>query len=98
MSRRGNAVLKAWEERAIVEREAIVITARCAWCSWSLTGDVRTARDAHAAHRAAEHPDKTVRERRKPHRPHRQFQSKKDLTDNIAGARAQGAAGWAGPE
>ena len=95
---RGRPVLEAWEQARLEERETTPVVARCAWCDWSLAGDVRTTREAHREHRAAEHPDRPVPTRRKRHRPFRQFNSGTSIDDNIAAARLQGAAGWAGPE
>lgn len=91
-------MLEAWEQRRLEERETTPVVARCAWCDWTLAGDVRTAREAHAQHRAENHPDRVVKPRRKRHRPFRQFNSNTSIDDNIAAARAQGAAVWAGPE
>lgn len=93
---RGRVVLEAWEQRLLDDKESVHVTVRCAWCPWSLSGDLRTARDAHRAHRTTEHSDKPIRERRKRHRPARQFHSASNLDDNIANARAQGAATWEG--
>lgn len=90
-------MLEAWEQRLLDQREAVVVTARCAWCPWELAGTVLETREAHAAHRKAEHPDVRVKPRRPRHRPYRVMQSQTVLEDNIANARAQGAAGWAGP-
>jgi hypothetical protein len=39
-----------------------------------------------------------VKPRAKRRRPYRTMVSETTLEDNIANARAQGAAGWAGPE
>jgi len=96
--RRGNVIIEAWEQRILDERDAVTVTTRCAWCGWTRTGTLRVVRAAHSEHRATKHPDIPVPARRKRLRPFRQFQSEKNLDDNIANARAQGASGWAGPE
>lgn len=93
---RGRPVLEAWEERAIEQRESVVVTARCAWCAWSVTATVRETREAHETHRKTEHPEVRVKARTRRHRPYRQYASEANVEDNIANARAQGAATWAG--
>lgn len=94
---RGRPVLEAWEQRLLDQREAVVVTARCAWCQWELAGTVKDTRDAYATHRKAEHPEVKVKARIRRRRPYRQFASETNLDDNIQNARAQGAATWAGP-
>ena len=94
MASRGNAILEAWEQRRLEERETTPVVARCAWCAWTLAGDVRTTREAHAQHRATDHPDRLMPTRRRRHRPFRQFNSGTNIDDNIANARQQGAATW----
>lgn len=95
MTARGRPTVEAWEQARVTELEAFQVTARCAFCSWSLQGDVRAAREAHEAHRTAEHPEIQPKPRRK--RFKHQFSSHRNLDDNIANAREQGAATWAGP-
>ena len=91
---RGTAYLKEWEQRVIAEREAIVVTARCAFCDWNLDGTVGETRDAYQAHRTSSHPEVRPPARRRRHRPYGQLQGMKSLDENIAAAREQGAAGW----
>jgi len=98
MSTRGRSTLDAWEQRLLDQRESVQVTARCAWCPWELAGTVLETREAHAQHRARIHPDVRVKPRAKRRRPYRTMVSETTLEDNIANARAQGAAGWAGPE
>ena len=98
MSGRGRPILEAWEQRLVEQREAVQVTARCAWCPWEHAGTVKDTRERFAAHRRSEHPDVSVKTKRKQHRPFRQFNSETNVDDNIANARAQGAATWAGPE
>ena len=98
MPARGTPTLQAWEQRLLAEREAVVVTARCAWCKWNQTGTVQETREAHAQHRARIHPEITPSPKRKRHRPYGQLQGMKSLDDNIAQARKSGAAGWAAPE
>ena len=95
---RGRVVLEAWEERVLAEREAVVVTHRCCWCKWKRHGTVAETRALYLEHRADKHPDRVPVVRKKRHRPYRQFSSAHSLDDNIANARSQGAAGWAGPE
>ena len=95
---RGTAHLKQWEANLVAEREAVQVTARCAFCPWELEGTVRETREAHAQHRARYHPDITPKPRRKRYRPYGQLQGSKSLDDNIANARTQGASMWAGSE
>lgn len=97
MSNRGRPTLEAWEQRLLDQRESVQVTARCAWCEWEMHGTVRDTRAEYAEHRELAHPDVKVKARRPRHRPYRVMQSETNLEDNIANARAQGAAGWAGP-
>ena len=89
--------MDAWEQRILDQREAVHVTARCALCPWEQEGTVKDTREQFAAHRRSQHPELQPPPRRKRHRPYRQMASETSLDDNIANARAQGAAGWAGP-
>ena len=89
-------MLEAWEQRLLDQRLAVVVTARCYWCAWQQEGTVADTQAAYTEHRRVAHPEVTVKPRRKRHRPYRQMASETSLDDNIANARAQGAAGWAG--
>ena len=97
MSARGRSTLDAWEQRLLDQREAVHVTARCAWCPWQLAGTVLETREAHAAHRTLAHPEVRVKPRHKRRRPYRQMASETNLDDNIQNARAEGAAAWATP-
>lgn len=92
--RRGRVVLQAWEQRMILEKDAVVVTTRCARCRWELEGPVGVTRAAFAAHLKDDHPDVQPTTLHKRHRPTRQMVSTHNLDDNIATARAQGAAAW----
>lgn len=94
---RGQAFLKEWEQRLLDDRESVVVTCRCYFCSWQETGTVRDTREAYAEHRRLKHPEVQPATRRKRHRPWGQLATGTRLDDNIEKARAQGAAGWAGP-
>lgn len=91
---RGTAYLKEWEQRMVDEREAVVVTARCARCDWTLEGTVLDTREAFRDHRVTAHPEVKPVVRRKRHRPFGALQSAKSLDDNIENARKQGAASW----
>ena len=97
---RGNPILEAWQQRFVEEREAVVVTTKCDLCNdWSTHGPMKRGRELYFAHRAKKHPEAgPLPVRRKRHGPYRQFSSAHSLDDNIANARSQGAAGWAGPE
>ena len=93
---RGTAFLKDWEQRLLDEREAGIVTARCAWCGWELHGTVADTRAAYLEHRTAEHPEVKPPARRKRQRPFGQLSNRRSLDENIANARGQGASTWAG--
>lgn len=95
---RGTVFMRDWETRALAQREAIHVTARCGFCDWTLEGTVANTRQAHHQHRLEQHPELQPKPRRKRHRKYGQLPGMKNLDDNIAKARQQGAAGWAGPE
>lgn len=95
--KRGRVITEAWEQARLDEREAVIVTQRCLWCQWEQSGALKTVRDAHQQHRTKDHADRPVPARRKRYRPFRQFNSNTNVDDNIANARKQGAAGWAGP-
>lgn len=95
---RGSVFMHEWEAKRIAEREAVIVTARCVNCRWTLEGTVQETREAFLAHRTTKHPEVVPRPRRKRHRPLSALQGLRSLDDNIAAARAQGAAGWAGAE
>ena len=68
----------------------------CKFCDWTWVGPVAEGREQHAHHRSEAHGMPVE---------HRRFQKrfnpwKNDLTleANVAGARVQGAATWAGDE
>jgi len=99
VSRRGNPTLAAWEKRLLQEREEVVVTTKCDHCDWSTHGPMKQGKALYIAHRARKHPELgPLPQRRTRHRPYRTMVSETTLEDNIANARAQGAAGWAGPE
>jgi hypothetical protein len=95
MTGRGRPILQAWEQRLLDERLDVHVTERCALCDWTTVGALRTTRDAFLQHRTTEHPEVRPKPRRTRYRPHGMVLSS-NLTDNVANARAQGAAGWAG--
>lgn len=95
--RRGQVFMKEWEQRIIAEREAVHTITRCGFCDWTTEGELADTRPAYLEHRTRHHPDVKPPERRKRHRPISQISAGKNLDDNIAAARAQGASGWAGP-
>lgn len=90
--------MRDWEHRMLQERLDVVYTPRCA-CGWSLPEmPLREGKQAFLEHRLDKHPEIQPKPRRKRHRPFGALQSAKSLDDNIANARQQGAAGWAGAE
>lgn len=91
---RGTVHLRDWEKRLIAEREAVTIVQRCSRCDWTTEGPLGDTRPAFQAHLSDEHPDVTVKHRRRRIRPGGQVNGAKHLDDNIAAARAQGAATW----
>lgn len=93
---RGSAYLKEWEQRLLDDRNASRVLAKCAFCNWYLEGSVAETRAAYSLHRLESHPEIQPKPRHKRHRL--SFTSAKNLDDNIANARKQGAAGWAGSE
>lgn len=95
---RGTAYQKAWEQMHIAKLMDVQTTSTCALCGWSMFGWLATVQEAYVAHRKAEHPEIVVKPKAKYRRVHGQFKSDKTLDENIAAARAIGAAGWAGAE
>lgn len=93
---RGTALLKDWEARLVADREAGIVTARCAFCKWELEGTVADSRTAYLAHRLQAHPEVKPPARRKRQRPFGQLSNRRTLDENIANARGQGASTWAG--
>lgn len=93
---RGNAFMQEWEVARIAEREAVHVTERCQNCKWTLEGTVKETREAFLAHRLEAHPEIQPKPRRKRHRPFSSLNSMGPLDENIANARTQGAATWAG--
>ena len=89
-------ILAAWELARIAEREQTVTTTRCMWCKWHMTGTVRETREAYAAHRTDKHPERKPKKQLRRKRLFGQFSSTSDLRENIANARQQGGATWAG--
>lgn len=94
MSPRGRVVLEAWEQARLEEREQVELAQSCLWCDWTMSGQLRDVRAAFQEHRADAHADRPLPKRTKRHRPFRQFNSNTNVDDNIANARAQGAATW----
>jgi hypothetical protein len=93
---RGTPFLKEWERAKIEERLDVIYTPAC-MCGWRLEPmPLRDGKAAHEQHRAEQHPEMVVRKRRKRYRSWGQIQGGQPLDDNIAKARAQGAAVWAG--
>lgn len=93
---RGNAFMQEWEVARIAERDAVQVIARCANCPWTLEGTVADTRAAFLEHRGTKHPEIQPKPRRKRHRPFSSLNSMGPLDENIANARTQGAATWAG--
>lgn len=73
-------------------------TTRCAICGWSMFGWLATVQEAYAAHRREAHPEIQPPPRVRRNRVHGQYKGDVGIDDNIAAARAQGAAGWVGEE
>lgn len=94
MSRRGSAVLTAYQARLEADRLAQHVTQRCAWCpDWHTTGTLAETRETARAHRLERHPE--ARERKHKQRPGQLTTGKRPVGANIENARSQGAAGWA---
>jgi hypothetical protein len=93
---RGSAILEAAATRIEQERNRAVISHACCWCNWTMTATLGECRVAHRAHVASEHPEITMPE---PQRRKRRANAPRTLGtrtvgENIALARAQGAASW----
>lgn len=96
MSARGRQTVEAWAEQRVAELRAYVVTTSCLFCAdFEMTGPVGEVSEAYAQHRAEAHPEVKPKPRRQ--RRKHQFSSHRNLDDNIAAAREQGAATWAGP-
>lgn len=95
MSKRGSAILSAYQAQLEAERLAQHVTQRCCWCpKWIVTGTLAETRELHRAHRAKHHPE--ARERKHKQRPGSINISGKTVGDNIQKVRAQGGATWDG--
>ena len=95
-SKRGTPHLKEWERKKIEERLDVIYTPSCT-CGWKLEPmPLRDGKPLHEAHRQQHHPEMTPRKRLKRHRAWGQIQGAQPLEDNVAKARTQGAATWAG--
>ena len=95
---RGTAYLKEWEAAKLEERELVQVTARCALCDWTMEGTLLETREAYREHRETAHPDVKVRKQIRRKRLFGTMSTHAQLRDNIANARAQGGATWAGPD
>ena len=92
--KRGTAILQAADARYVAEREAVIVTQRCANCDWHGHGTVKEMRELFLAHRLEAHPEIQPKPRRKRHRFVGQMNVGKTLDENIENARKQGASGW----
>lgn len=73
------------------------VTVRCGLCDQFLeTGTLYMVRRNHQAHRAKHHPEIRERKHKQKGRRGQVSLSNKTVGENIAGARAQGAATWDG--
>ena len=70
----------------------MLVTTLCQLCDFTHTGTLEEGLAAHREHRTRVHGITVVPKKRKGRSP---WSSHTPLADNIAGARAQGAAGWA---
>ena len=86
--------MRQWELDRILLRDQQHMTVRCAFCPWTFTGTFGDGKHASAEHRAAEHPQ-AVSTRRKRHRVVSVMAGARPVEENIAKARAEGAATWA---
>ena len=91
-------VLAAWELARLAEREQSVTVAACLWCDWKMEGTLLETREAYREHRSSAHPEVKVRKQIRRKRLFGTMSTHAQLRDNIANARAQGGATWAGPD
>lgn len=70
------------------------VVTSCAHCAWTHQGTLEQGRDAHLQHRQEAHGINGKHRRVQSHRSP-WVKNAAGLTDNIANARATGAAGWA---
>jgi hypothetical protein len=97
---RGTESLKESELLYLARMMDVQTTSSCAHCGKSWTGWLATVQEAYKAHRLEKHPEIQPRARRPRTRAHTLVRSstQSSLEDNIANARANGGASWAGPE
>jgi len=93
---RGTAYLKEWEMWFVARRMDVQTTSTCDLCGWTTSGWLATVTEAFTQHRLDEHPELQPPKRKRRVRPGGQVNTAKNLDDNIAAAREQGAAGWSG--
>ena len=91
-------ILAAWELARIEERNLSFSRAACMWCDWTLEDTLAETREAHREHRSSAHPEVKVRKQIRRKRLFGTMSTHAQLRDNIANARAQGGAVWAGPD
>ena len=95
MSRRGNEILRSYEQRIREEKDHQQVTQGCMWCPEQFIGDLCDARDWFTLHLTACHPEH-VMPRRKYKRRSTAFRTmgSRPLEENIQNARLQGASTW----
>lgn len=94
MSRRGNDILRAYEQRIREQKSHQTVTQACLWCSDSFVGELCDALAWFATHVAKDHPEHVVTKRKFRRRAQFRAVGSRPLEENIANARAQGASGW----
>lgn len=98
MARRGNDIITAYAQRLREEKDRQTVTQRCQWCDDIKVGMLSDTREWFAHHLAEHHPEHQRRTRVVKRPFSMRTVSARSLEDNIAGARAQGGAGWLSEE
>ena len=98
MAAKGNEITRAWIERLTEEKLSQRIISKCNHCStWRAEGELRETKALYREHLADKHPEVEVVPHRKKRSHMPRIAGKKSLDENIANARSQGGAAWAGP-